>query len=431
MKRMDRLSRRGFFGLAGAVGVGTLGLGACAPTASAKARVVVVGGGFGGATAARQLRQIDPAIRVTLVEPSASFVTCPFSNEVLGGLRPIDSITHGYQALAERHGVEVLHDRAVAIDPVKKTVTLGRGGALGYDRLILSPGIDLRWNAIAGYDEAAAEKMPHAWKAGPQTLLLRRQLEAMPDGGVVLISAPANPFRCPPGPYERASLIAHYLRQAKPRSKILILDAKDAFSKQPLFQDGWKALYANMIEWVPLSKDGKVVRVMPDALTLESEFGEKHKGAVVNVIPPQFAASIARDAGLADTSGWCPVDPVTFESTKVKDIHVIGDAAIAGAMPKSGFAANSQGKVVARAVASLLSGQAPAAPVLVNTCYSLLAPDYGISVADVYKVTAKGITAVEGAGGVSPRQADAQFRYAEAHYGEGWYLAMSREIWDS
>lgn len=429
---MDTLTRRRFGLLAGAAGAATLGLAACATTPAApKARVVVVGGGFGGATAARYLRNFDPAIEVTLVEPAKSFVTCPFSNYVLGGLRSIDTITHDYRALAERHGVRVVHDAAVAIDPVKKTVRLGQGETLAYDRLILSPGIDFRWNAIAGYDEVAAERMPHAWKAGAQTLLLRRQLEAMPDGGVVVMSVPANPFRCPPGPYERAAMIAHYLKQAKPRAKILILDAKEMFSKQGLFQDGWKAVYGDMIEWVPLSKDGKVVRADAAALTVETEFGQKHKGAVVNVIPPQYAARIAREAGLANDSGWCPNNPQTFESTLVRDIHVIGDAAIAGAMPKSGFAANSQGKVAARAVASLLNGQQPVIPVYVNTCYSLIAPDYGISVADVYRVTPQGIAAVQGAGGVSPRQADAQFRFAEARYGEGWYLAMAREIWDS
>ncbi|MBI3453745.1 MAG: FAD-dependent oxidoreductase, partial [Rhodospirillales bacterium] len=264
-----------------------------------------------------------------------------------------------------------------------------------------------------------------------QTMLLRRQLEAMPDGGVVVMSAPANPFRCPPGPYERASMIAWYLKNAKPRSKILILDSKDAFSKQALFQDGWKMFYGDMIEWVPLGKDGKVTQAIPGEMTLVSDFGQRHKGAVVNVIPAQWAGKIARDAGLAGESGWCPVDPITFESTLHKNIHVIGDACIAGGMPKSGFAANSQGKVAALAIVNAINGRPSVAPTYVNTCYSLVAPDYGISVSDVYRVTPQGIAPTPNSGGVSPRQADAAFRTAEARYAEGWYASMSAEIWDT
>ena len=280
-------------------------------------------------------------------------------------------------------------------------MTLGDGATLDYDRLVLAPGIDLSFDALPGYTESAAEAMPHAWKAGAQTALLRRQLEAMPDGGTVVISAPANPFRCPPGPYERASLIAHYLKTRKPRSKLIILDAKDMFSKQRLFQAAWSELYPGLIEWVGLSSGGKVTAVDPATRTFVTEFGE-HKADVANVIPPQRAGRIAAAAGVADRTGWCPVDPVTFESRLVPNIHVIGDAAIVGGMPKSAFSANAQAKVCAAAVARLLRGEAPTEPKLINTCYSLVAPDYGISVAGVYRPVGGLLTDVEGAGGISP-----------------------------
>ncbi|MBL8807785.1 MAG: FAD-dependent oxidoreductase [Rhodospirillales bacterium] len=423
------LSRRGFTGSL----LAATALSACAvqPEAPAKARVVVIGGGFGGTTAAKFLRLEDPGIAVTLVEPKSAFSTCPGSNYVIGGLSKMSDITHGYAALTGVHGVRHVREMAVAVDPVAKTVRTSGGQTLAYDRLVMSPGIDLRWGAIAGYDEAASARMPHAWQAGPQTELLRRQLEAMPDGGVVALAIPGMPYRCPPGPYERISMIANYLKTAKPRSKILALDAKDAFSKQPLFQDGWAALYPGLIEWVPLGKDGKVVEVVSGEMTLVSDFGQRHKVAVANVIPPQFAGKIARDAGLADQAGWCPVDPFTFESRQAKNIHVIGDASIAGAMPKSGFAASSQAKFVARAIAAAINGRPAEAPVFANTCYSLVGPDYGISVADIYRSTPQGIVAVQGAGGVSPRTpADAAaFRHLEAMYTHGWYASATKEIW--
>ena len=294
-------------------------------------RVVVIGGGFAGATCARALKRLDPRIAVTLVEASRTFTACPFSNRghrrLARARRPSNSATtrsraDGVDARLRRRRPQSIRRRA--------RVALDDGAALPYDRLVLAPGIDIRWDALPGYSEAAAERMPHAWKAGEQTLLLRRQLEAMEDGGLVVISAPANPFRCPPGPYERASLIAHYLKTRKPRSKLIILDAKDAFSKQRLFQNAWKELYPDMLEWVPLSKGGKVTSVDPATKTFITDFG-KHKANVANVIPPQKAGRIAELAGVADRTGWCPIDPVTFESKLHANIHVIGDAAIAGA----------------------------------------------------------------------------------------------------
>jgi NADPH-dependent 2,4-dienoyl-CoA reductase/sulfur reductase-like enzyme len=269
--------------------------------------------------------------------------------------------------------------------------------------------------------------MPHAWKAGEQTLLLRSQLESMEDGGTVVISAPANPFRCPPGPYERASLIAHYLKTKKPKSKVVILDAKDAFSKQRLFQNAWKELYPDHIEWVSLSKGGKVNAVDGATKTLKTDFGD-HKADVANVIPPQRAAAIAQSAGVADRSGWCPVDAVTFESKLVPNIHVIGDAAIMGGMPKSAFSANAQAKACAVAVAALLAGRTPAEPRLINTCYSLISPDYGITVAGVYK-PANGVLAdIEGAGGVSPIDAPRENRALEAQFAESWFKTITGEV---
>jgi sulfide dehydrogenase [flavocytochrome c] flavoprotein subunit len=416
------LHRRTFLGLAAA----SLALAPHTVSAKSRARVVVIGGGFGGATAARYLRRYDPSLSVTLVERDSRFVTCPFSNHVIAGFSDIAGITHGYRGLTH-HGVTVIKGEAVAVDAVKKSVSLADGKRLTYDRLVLSPGIDLKWNAIAGYDEKAAERAPHAWKAGAQTLLLRRQLEAMPDGGMVVISVPGNPYRCPPGPYERASLIAHYLKTHKPRSKLLVLDAKDAFSKQALFQDAWAALYPGLIEWVPAAKDGKVVKVDAAALTVESDLGETHRAQVLNIIPPQQAGRIAHIAGLTNETGWVPVDPRRFSATKATDIHVVGDASIATPMPKSGFSANTQGKLVAAVIAAELNGLTPPEPSLANTCYSLVGPDYGISIAGVYRPGDKGLEEISGAGGVSPREASAEIRRLEARYGSSWYEAITQD----
>ena len=305
-------------------------------------------------------------------------------------------------------------------------MTLSDGSPLGYDRLVLAPGIDIRWEALPGYDEAAAKVMPHAWRAGEQTLLLRDQLEAMADGGTVVISIPANPFRCPPGPYERASLIAYYLKTKKPRSKLIVLDAKDSFSKQRLFQAAWQQLYPGLLEWVSLSDGGKVTSVDPMTRTLVTDFAS-YKADVANVIPPQRAGSIATAAGVADQTGWCPIDPVTFESRLQPRIHVIGDAAIAGAMPKSAFAANAQAKVCAAAVTVLLRDEEPSPPKLINTCYSLVAPDYGISIVGVYHAVGKQLADVEGAGGLSPLEAPPDFRALEANYAAGWFRTITAE----
>jgi NADPH-dependent 2,4-dienoyl-CoA reductase/sulfur reductase-like enzyme len=364
---------------------------------------------------------------VTLVEASQTFTACPFSNLVIAGLRELNAQEFGYDKLAADN-VTLNIAPASAVDAPARAVTLSNGARLPYDRLVLAPGIDIRWDGLPGYTEAAAERMPHAWKAGEQTLLLRRQLEAMEDGGLVVISAPPNPFRCPPGPYERASLIAHYLKTKKPKSKLIVLDAKDTFSKQRLFQNAWAELYPGLLEWVPLSKGGNVTSIEAATRTFVTDFG-RHQAKVGNVIPPQKAARIAEVAGVTDRTGWCPIDPVTFESKLQAGIHVIGDAAIAGAMPKSAFAANSQAKTCAAAVARLLTGATPAVPKLINTCYSLVAPDYGISVAGVYQPSSAGLLAdVPGSGGVSPLEAPRTMRAAEAVLGEAWFRTITSEV---
>jgi sulfide dehydrogenase [flavocytochrome c] flavoprotein chain len=423
--RGGRSTRRDFLKRAALAACSPLSLRPALAQGSAGGRVVVIGGGFAGASCARALKHLAPRLSVALVEQSASFTACPFSNAVIAGLRDLHDQEFTYDKLAGS-GVELVQLMATGVDPQARAVTLADGTRLAFDRLVVAPGIDFRWDALPGYGEAAAEKMPHAWKAGVQTTLLRRQLEAMEDGGLVVISAPANPFRCPPGPYERASLIAYYLKTKKPRSKLILLDAKDAFSKQKLFQNAWKELYPGLIEWVPLSSGGKVTTVDPAALTLTTDF-QTYKPAVANVIPPQKAGHIAEQAGVADRSGWCPVDPVTFESALQPNIHVIGDAAITGAIPKSAFAANAEAKVCAAAVAALLAGGTPAMPKLINTCYSFVAPDYGISIAGVYQPTNGQLVEVAGAGGVSPLDAPAAFRAAEASFADGWFRTITAE----
>jgi sulfide dehydrogenase [flavocytochrome c] flavoprotein subunit len=390
-------------------------------------RIVIVGGGFAGASCARALRAADGRLAVTLIEKRRIYAALPLSNGVLGGLRALADQQFGYDKIAAA-GITVVHAAATAIDPQARGVTLASGDKLSYDRLVLAPGIDFRWDALPGYSEAAAAQMPHAWMAdGEQIELLRRQIEAMEDGGLVAIAAPANPARCPPGPYERASMIAYYLKAKKPRSKVTILDAKDTFTMQRLFQNAWKELYPDLIEWISLSDGGSVSSVDVATRTIETDFGE-YKPAVANVIPPQKAARIAALAGVADRTGWCPVDPTTFESLQQPNIHVIGDAAISGAMPKSAFAASIEGKLCAASIVRLMADDKPVTPKLVSNCYSLVAPGYAISIAGVYRPVEGQYLEVEGAGGVSPLEASPAFRAEEAKFADAWFRNNTSEI---
>jgi sulfide dehydrogenase [flavocytochrome c] flavoprotein subunit len=417
---MSSINRREFIKAAGAVSLAS-GLGGwpLALSAKEKARVVVVGGGYGGAIAAKYIKLMDPDIHVRLIEQNKKFVSCPLSNEVLGGERDIDSLTFDYRGLSKR-GVAVVRDEVVSVNPDRQSIKGKSGNLYKYDKLVLSPGIGFRWDAIDGYNADVAERIPHAWKAGPQTLTLRKQLKDMQDGGVVYIVAPRNPFRCPPGPYERAAQMAHYLKQEKPKSKVIILDAKDKFAKQALFMTGWKKFYGDMIEWVSAADGGTVEAVDADKMQLTGMV-ETFKGDVINLIPPQKAAGIAEAAELADATGWCPVNQQTFESTIHKNVHVIGDSCIAGAMPKSGYSANSQGKVCAAAIVAEVNGLEAPEPSYVNTCYSIIAPEYGVSVAAVYELSDGKITAIAGAGGLSPSDTSERHRAEEAQYARSWF----------
>lgn len=405
--------------------VAGLGLMAGCATTGSGAKVVVVGGGYGGATAAKYVRLFsDHGIDVTLIEPNAAFVSCPISNLVIGGHKTMADITTPYDNLSKRHGVKVVRDMVASIDPAKRTVKLASGGELPYDRLIVSPGIDFMMESMPGMAKAgAADKVLHAWKAGPQTLALRQQLEAMPDGGVYALSIPLAPYRCPPGPYERACMVASYFKKAKPKSKVVIFDANDDItSKKGLFMKAWEEHYKGMIDYRPKHK---VVDVDAATNTLKFEFNDDFKAGVANVIPNMRAGDIAVKTGLATANArWCEVDFLTFESKAHKNIHVLGDAIqIAPAMPKSGHMANQHGKTCAAAVVSLLQGkEAPSLPIYANTCYSFVTAEDVVHVASVHRYDAdkKTMLPVTGAGGLSPAANELEGRYA---------LAWARNIW--
>jgi sulfide dehydrogenase [flavocytochrome c] flavoprotein chain len=416
-------TRRKFGCFAGATCVAALS--ARAVRGQAHARVVVVGGGIGGATVARYLAASTATLDVTLVEPKERYTTCFFSNFYLAGLRSLESLSHGYERLAERYGINVLHDTVTAIDPVGKTVALQGGGRLSYDRAVIAPGIAFKFSAIEGYDEAATQVMPHAWNAGPQTKLLRQQIESMEDGGLFVISAPPDPFRCPPGPYERACLVAYYFKQFKPRAKILILDAKDTFFEQDLFQDAWNRHYPGMIEWLPGQFTGGIKSVDVKNRTIRTK-DETFTASVANIIPPQIAGEFAQKCGLADQSGWCPVDPVTFESKLHSGIHVVGDAISGGDMPKSAFASNSQAKVCAFAIVAALTGSAQAEPHLFNTCFTILSPDDAVSDAISFKAVAGAIKMSDIF--ISRVGESDDLRRQVAHAANGWYDAFTHDV---
>ena len=376
-------------------------------------RVVVIGGGFGGAMAAKTLRQADPAIEVVLIERKKIYTACPTSNLVIGGSRKIEQNQFTYDKLAAR-GIKLIADEVTDIDTGGKLITLSTG-TLSYDKLIVSPGIDFRVSEIAGYDPlTTAQTMPHAWIAGEQTLLLRRQLEAMKDGGTVLISIPEAPFRCPPAPYERICQIAYYLKGNKPKSRIVVLDANsDILSKGKLFRSVWDKQYSGLVDYRP---NQRVVKVSPDLMSLHTS-AESFKADVINLIPPQQAGSIAHKAKLVgDDKRWCPVDQVTYESTLAKDVYVIGDACHAGPVPKTGFASNLQGKVCALNIVASLNGKKPWSPTLANAVYSFTTNQEAVSVSAVYKVESGKTVLVPGSGGTSAAPSALEGDYAQAWF---------------
>ena len=427
---MSKITRRSFIKLTGGVAAAGVVAGSAPAIAGAKKKVVVIGGGYAGAIAAKYIRMADKSIEVTLIEQNRHYHSCPLSNWVVAGFRNIAQQRWDYSGV-KKHHISVVHDQVNAINPEKQTVSTVGGHKFRYDALVVAPGVDFK--PLEGYDEAAMHKMPHAWKAGPQTVTLAKQLKAMKNGDPFILVAPPNPFRCPPGPYERASLVAHYLKKNKPKSKVLILDAKAKFSKNGLFEGGWKQLYGyggsnSLIEWVSGPEGGKVVRVDAKSMTVYADnngFEEEHTSSCISVIPAQVAGKIAKIGGLTDASGGCPVHLKTFESKIHKKIYVIGDSSAASGLPKSGYAANSEGKVVADAIVAKLSGKPVPDPAYTNTCYSMLSPDYGISVAAVYKFDpAKPGKVQKITGGLSPGKAPDYIRKQEALYNESWYQSI-------
>jgi len=384
---MIDFTRRRFVALAGSA----LGAGATAPLfapraiGQARPKLVVIGGGPGGGTVARYVnRDSAGAVDVTLIEPQKNFTTCFFSNLYVGGFRTLPSITHGYDKV-RKESIKVVHEAAAAIDRDKREVRLAGGGRLAYDRLVVAPGIDLKWESVPGYSEAAADVMPHAWKPGPQTELLARKLNAVNDGDTIVMICPPNPYRCPPGPYERVSMFAHVLKSKGHRkTQIVVLDVKPSFSKQGLFMEGWERHYPGMVQWQDPKVHGGIKHVDPSSGEVKTDLAT-HKAALVNVIPAQMAGRIARDAGLADPSGFCPIEPETMKSKMDGNVFVVGDACIPGDMPKSAFSANSQAKVAAMTIRGELTDARRFPARYANTCWSLIAPDDDVKVGGTYE----------------------------------------------
>ncbi len=416
------LNRRVFLGAAGVVAAG---LSAPMVLAQGKPRVVVVGGGAGGATAARYIAKDSKGeIDVTLIEPSRSYYTCFFSNLYLGGFQELSDIAHSYGTLAANYGINVVHDWATGVDREAKTVSLAGGGSVPYDKLILSPGIDFVDGAVEGWDLSAQNKMPHAYKAGSQTELLKAQIMAMPEGGTFAMVAPPNPYRCPPGPYERVSMVAHVLKANNPTAKIIVADPKPKFSKMALFQEGWGNNYEGMVDWIGEDFGGGNVSVNPEAMTVTID-GEETKVDVCNVIPAMKAGRIAEMAGVTD-GNWAPVNAADMSSKADPDIYVLGDASQQGDMPKSGFSANSQAKVCANAVRGALTGSKVFPAKFSNTCWSLIDTDDGVKVGATYEATPEKIAKVDGF--ISQTGEDADLRKATYEESLGWYAGITSDM---
>ena len=390
-----------------------------------KPRVVVVGGGAGGATVARYIaKDSGGAIHVTLVEATRTYYTCFFSNLYLGGFTDYSSIGHSYERLAANHGVNVVHGWAASVDRGSRTLKLADGSELPYDKLVLSPGIDLKYDSVPGYSAAAQTSMPHAWRSGTQIQVLKDQIENMPQGGTFIMVPPPNPYRCPPGPYERVSMVAHILKERNPTAKIIVLDTKNKFSKQGLFQEGWEKHYPGMVDWIDMDTHGGILNVDPDSLEIETDL-DTFRADVANVIPAQRAGSIAHNAGVAD-GDWCPIVPATMASRADPDIHVLGDASVAAAMPKSGFSANSQAKVAANAIRGALTGSRVFEPRFANTCWSLIATNDGVKVGASYEAGDEKIEATDTF--ISQTGEDAGLRKATYEESIGWYEGITTDM---
>lgn len=415
------LNRRRFLG---SMAAGSALLAAPMVRAQSRPRVVVIGGGAGGATVARYLAKDGAdALDVTLIEANPIYTTCFFSNLYIGGFREFESLQHGYDKIGA--GVTVVHDMATAVDRAARTVTLAGGQVLAYDRLVLSPGIDFKDGSVPGWSLEAAEKMPHAYKAGPQTQLLKAMVEAMPAGGTFAMVAPPNPYRCPPGPYERVSMVAHLLKQKNPTAKILVLDPKEKYSKQALFEEGWGRHYNGMVQWIGPEFGGGEVEVRPDTMEVVIE-GEAQKVDACNVIPGQIAGQIAAIAGVTDESGWAPVDPSSMRARADANVFVLGDSAAQGDMPKSGFSANSQAKVAAMSIRGDLTGARVFPAKYSNTCWSLIAPEDGVKVGASYEPTPEKIASVESF--ISQTGEDAALRKTTFEESLGWYAGITADM---
>jgi len=422
---MTKLSRRTFSTMLGA-GAASAVLFKPYIARAAQPRVVVIGGGAGGATAARYIaKDSKGSIAVTLIEPSKRYYTCFFSNLYLGGFRDYNSIGHGYDTLARTHGINVVHDFATMIDADAKTVDLGSGAKVGYDRLIVSPGIDLKYDSVPGYSVEASTRMPHAWKSGTQVQQLKHIVETMREGGTFVFVAPPNPYRCPPGPYERISMIAHIFKQKNPKAKIIVIDPKEKFSKQALFQEGWESIYPGMIEWVPASIHSGIENVNTETGEITTGL-DTFKADAASIVPAQTAGHVAVASGLTNDAGWCPIDPASMRSTKNDAIFILGDASVASAMPKSSFSANSQAKTAANVVRHELTDSRLFPARYANTCWSLISPNNGVKVGARYQPGTEKIDVINSF--VSQTGEDAELRRTTYEESEGWYTAITQDM---
>jgi sulfide dehydrogenase [flavocytochrome c] flavoprotein subunit len=420
------------FGAAAVAGTGIFGASSKAFAKSA-AHVVVLGGGVGGSTFAKYLRFADPDVKITIIEQEPEYITCLRSNDVIVGMHTLDELTFNLNTVSSKYNINVIIDKVVGADFDKKTVRTAKGETVSYDKLVVSPGIDFKFEDYEGYDaELAAGDFPHAYKAGPQTLKLREQLLAMPQGGTAIIATPQNPFRCPPGPYERASFFAEYFKKHNPTAKLIVLDHKDRFTKDGPFKKAWERMYGYksdnaLIELVSGSDGGRVVRLDAANKIVEADVDD-FKADLINIIPNQRAGVLAQKLGLTNDSGWCPIERNTMESSLHKEVYVLGDSSIADAMPKSGYAANSQAKVCAQAVADTLKGENPGTAIYSNVCYSLAGENYGVSVAAIYEVRDGLIQPKGKSAGVSPITDKTAQPILEAVYQKNWQREFVKDV---